>query len=186
VGPEAFTEVRYLADRRHRLARTVIPAVATAFADAFGRLSGGLIRAYRHEDAEVIVVALGSVIGTLEETVDELRADGVPAGVLAVRSFRPFPYDAVRDALQAAKRVVVLERALAPGAGGIVSADVRTALGGLPIPVHTVVAGLGGRPVTKASLRHMLDDAAAGRLAASTFLDLRRDLIERELSGSTP
>ncbi|MFW6203721.1 MAG: transketolase C-terminal domain-containing protein [Actinomycetota bacterium] len=184
VGPEAFTEVRYLADRRHRLARSVIPAVAASFEDAFGRRSGGLVRPYAHEDAEVVVVALGSVLGTLEEVVDDLRSDGVPVGLLSVRTYRPFPYDAVRDALENAARVVVLERSVAPGAGGAVTADVRTALAGLTTPVHTVVAGLGGRPITKTSLRGMLTDAAAGRLEPSTFLDLHRELIEKELIGS--
>ncbi|MFW6091675.1 MAG: transketolase C-terminal domain-containing protein [Actinomycetota bacterium] len=184
VGPEAFTEVRYLSDRRHRLARSVIPAVATAFEGAFGRRSGGLVRPYATEDADVVVVAMGSVLGTLEEAVDDLRSDGVPVGLLSLRTYRPFPYDAVRDALENAARVVVLERSVAPGAGGAVTADVRAALAGLTTPVHTVVAGLGGRPITKTSLRGMLSDAAAARLEPSTFLDLRHELVEKELSGS--
>lgn len=183
VGPDAFTEVRYLADRRHRLARSVIPAVANAF-EAFGRRSGGLTRPYANEDAEVVVVALGSVVGTLEETVDDLRSNGVPVGLLSIRSYRPFPHAVVRDAFEDATRVVVLERSLTPGADGAVTADVRTALAGLTTPVHTVFAGLGGRPITKKSLHDMLTDAAAGTLEPSTFLDLRRELIAKELLGS--
>ncbi len=132
------------------------------------------------------MVALGSVVGTLEEAVDDLRADGVPVGLLSIRSFRPFPHEAVRDALREAKRVVVLERALAPGGSGIVTADVYAALAGQPVPVHTVVAGLGGRPVTTAALRTMLADAASGTLGPHTVLDLRRELIEPELTRSTP
>jgi pyruvate ferredoxin oxidoreductase alpha subunit len=176
VGPEAFTEVRYLAHMRQLDALTVVPAVAAEFADRFGRTSGGLVRPYRTEDAETVVIALGSVLGTLKDTVDELRADGVSVGVVGITTFRPFPYDALRAAVGGAARVVVLERAFSVGTGGIVTADVRTAIPDRPL--HTVVAGLGGRPVTEASLRALLlrDD-----LEPLTFLDLNTDLVEREL-----
>src|SRR4249919_203370 len=73
VGPEAFTEVRYLAHAKQMQALDMIPEVAAEFAGMFGRDSGGLVRAYRADDAETIVVALGSVMGTIEETIDELR-----------------------------------------------------------------------------------------------------------------
>jgi pyruvate ferredoxin oxidoreductase alpha subunit len=181
VGPDAFTEVRYLAHAKHLQALEVIPRVATEFAAVFGRDSGGLVRSYRCEDAETVVVALGSVLGTIKDTVDELRDEGMSIGVLGVTSFRPFPYDAVQTALQGARRVVVLERALAVGTGGIVSADVRTATAGDVARAYTVIAGLGGRPVTKKSLRGLFADAAADRLEPLTFLDLKRDLVEREL-----
>ncbi|MEU4294755.1 transketolase C-terminal domain-containing protein [Kribbella sp. NPDC026596] len=178
VGPDAFTEVRYLAHAKHLRALDVIPEVATDFATAFGRDSGGLVRDYRCADAETVVVALGSVLGTVKDTVDELRDEGVSIGVLGVTSFRPFPFDAVRTALRGVRRVVVLERALAVGVGGIVAADVRTAWTGEP---YTVIAGLGGRPVTKKSLRALFADVVADRLEPLTFLDLKSDLVEREL-----
>ena len=76
VGPEAFFEVKYLAHAKQMQALDLIPGIAAEFAEAFGRESGGLLRTYRAEDAETIVVALGSVLGTIEETVDELRERG--------------------------------------------------------------------------------------------------------------
>lgn len=179
VGPEAFTEVRYLAHQKHLQALEVIPRIAAEFTTAFGRDSGGLVRPYRCEDAETVVVALGSVLGTIKDTVDELRDEGMSIGVLGVTSFRPFPFDAVRTALRGVRRVVVLERALAVGIGGIIAADVRAAVPG--VRGCTVIAGLGGRPVTKASLRVLFTDAAADRLEALTFLDLKHDVIDREL-----
>ncbi len=78
--------------------------------------------------------------------------------------------------------MVVLEKTLAVGIGGVVSSNVRTALAELAIPTTTVVAGLGGRPITSASLAGLLARAEAGELAELEFLDLRRDLIERELA----
>ena len=172
VGPEAFTEVRYLAHARQLQALTLIPEVVAEFAKTFGRDSGGLVRGYRLEDADTVVVALGSVLGTIKDTVDELRGDGMRVGILGIATFRPFPSAAIRDALGSdgrVKRLVVLERALATGVGGIVSADLRMALAGGMAPARaaepvmsTVIAGLGGRAITRVSLRTMLTEAVAG------------------------
>ena len=181
VGPEAFTEVRYLAHAKQMQALDLIPEVAADFKAGFGRDSGGLVRGYRTDDAETIVVALGSVLGTIEDTIDELRDDGEKIGALAIKTFRPWPMDEVREALAHAKRVVVLEKTLAVGIGGVASLNVRIALQGLPAHVYTVIAGLGGRPITKASLRPLFRDAIGDRLGLVTFLDLDRALVEREL-----
>jgi pyruvate ferredoxin oxidoreductase alpha subunit len=181
VGPEAFMEVKYLAHAKQMQALDLIPEIAADFKHAFGRDSGGLIRGYRTEDAETIIVALGSVLGTIKDTVDELREQGVSIGVVGITSFRPFPLDAVRAALAGAQRVLVLEKALAVGIGGIVSANVRMALTGLRLHGYTVIAGLGGRPITKASLHALFTDAAADRLQPLTFLDLDWELVNREV-----
>src|SRR6476619_3987051 len=181
VGPEAFMEVRYLAHAKQISALARIPQIAAEFAERFGRNSGGLVRGYRCEDAETIVVALGSVIGTLKETVDSLRESGVRIGVLGIQSYRPFPLAAVRAALQGARRVVVLEKSFSVGLGGVLSTDVRLALSGLTLHGYTVVAGLGGRAITKASLERMLREAIADKLEPLTFLDLDWRIVNRQL-----
>jgi pyruvate ferredoxin oxidoreductase alpha subunit len=182
VGPEMFTEVRYLAHQVQLDALEVVERVSREFCSVFGRESGGLVRPYRLAGADTVVVALGSVLGTLKDAVDDARAAGERVGVLGITSFRPFPYDAVRAALAGARRVVVLDRALAPGVGGIVAQDVRAALAGSGTDVRCVVAGLGGRPITQGSLLGMLDDALADRLAPLTFLDLNHEVVEREIA----
>ena len=182
VGPEAFMEVRYLAHAKQMRALELIPGWADEFRAAFGRESGGLLHRYRTEDADTVVVALGSVLGTLKDTVDELRRDGVKIGVLGITCFRPWPLAAVRSALERAERVVVIEKSLAVGLGGIVSSNVGTSFGGSPGAVHAVIAGLGGRAITRASLSRMLADAVHGRLEPLTFLDLDRALVERALA----
>lgn len=174
-------EVRALAHAKQMEALDVIPRVAADFRAVFGRDSGGLVRPYRTEDAETVVVALGSVLGTIKDVVDERRDRGERVGVLGITSFRPFPLDAVRAALVHARRVVVLEKALAVGIGGIVSANVRMALSGVTLDGSTVIAGLGGRPITGASVHALLDRAVAGQLPALSFLDLDEHLVEREL-----
>ena len=89
VGPEAFAEVKYLMHAKQMAALDEIPLIADEFRAAFGRSSGGLLKPYRVEDAETVVVALGSVLGTIEEVVDGLRDEGVSVGVLGITCFRP-------------------------------------------------------------------------------------------------
>jgi pyruvate ferredoxin oxidoreductase alpha subunit len=181
VGPEAFTEVKYLAHAKQLQALDLIPQVSAEFGSKFNRLSGGLVRKYRADDAETVVVALGSVLGTIEDAIDEMRDRGVRIGALAIKSFRPFPLEEVREALEGAQRVVVLEKALAVGIGGIVSANVRMALSGVQLNGYTVIAGLGGRPITRKSLLGLFEDAVADRLDSLTFLDMKWETVEAEL-----
>jgi len=183
VGPEAFTEVRWLAHHKQLEALAAIPGLAEEFAKAFGRRAAGpndccgLVTDYFAEGSDTVVVALGATIGTLEDTVDEMRADGASIGVLGITSYRPFPTAVIREKLKNAKRVVVLERAFAVGIGGVVDSDIRMALGGLPIEQNTVVAGLGGRAITRASLRDVLTKSINGEVEPLTFLDLNEGMI---------
>jgi pyruvate ferredoxin oxidoreductase alpha subunit len=181
VGPEAFTEVKYLAHVKQTQALESIPRLAGELSGVLGREHEGLVRDYRLQEADTVVVALGSVLGTIEDAIDTLRDEGVRIGALGIKAFRPFPLQEVRDVLGRARRVVVLERAFAIGVGGIVSQDVQVALSGTGAHVHTVVAGLGGRSITAGSLREMLSRAVAGDLEPFTFLDLDHELVAREL-----
>lgn len=182
VGPEAFAEVRYLQHHKQLLALERIPAIAREFQERFGRASGGLVKCYRCDDAETVVVALGSVNGTVKDVVDEMREEGHRIGSLAIGSFRPFPLAEVRTALAHAARVVVLEKCLAVGIGGIVSSDVRKALSGLALKGYTVIAGLGGRAITRKSLRSLFHQAQRDELESLTFLDLKWDIVNREIA----
>jgi pyruvate ferredoxin oxidoreductase alpha subunit len=182
VGPEAFAEVRYLAHHKHLQAVEVIPELSAEFANIFGRDSGGLIQSYRAEDADTIIVALGSVVGTIKDVVDEMRDQGVSVGAVKIISFRPFPMLALRAALENAKRVIVVEKAFADGLGGIVVGGVRMALRGLTTPIYTIIAGLGGRPITKASLHRAFGEAVADEIDDPHFLDLDWAIVDHELA----
>ncbi len=186
VGPEAFTEVKYLMHAKQVQALDAIPTIAAAFEEQLGRRAGGLVRPYRVDGADTVVVGLGSMLGTMEEVADQLRSDGEQVGVLGIKCFRPWPRDEVRAALAGARRVVVVEKAFAVGAGGIVGQNTRLALQGLPVEVYDVVAGLGGRPVTVASVRALLDRVLAGEVDPMRlhFLDLDTALVQRELGRS--
>ncbi len=181
VGPDAFSEVRYLAHYKQLEALEKIPVIAAEFEAAFGRASGGLARAYRTDDAETVVVGLGSINGTIKETVDAMRADGHAIGCVSICTFRPFPLAEVREALQRAKRIVCVEKCLAPGLGGIVASNVRMALRGVAHRVYTVIAGLGGRPIPRASLKDVFERARNDELDDVTFLDLNWRVVNEQL-----
>ena len=180
VGPEAFEEVRYLAHLRQLDALDRIPVISSAFEDATGRRSGGLLSTYRIDDAETIVVALGSVLGTIKDAVDIRREAGERIGVVGITSFRPFPFQAVRDVLCAARQVVVIEKAFSIGFGGVLATDLALALQGTDCELRSVIAGLGGRSITRLSLEDLFATAALGHLEALTFLDLDHGVVERE------
>ena len=179
VGPEAFTEVRYLMQQRMDTAIGTVAEVAHDFREAFGRSSGGLVRGYRLEDADTVLVTLGSVAGAATEVVDELREQGIAAGTLTLTCFRPWPDEAVREALAGARRVVVLERAFSVGRGSIVGQDVRDSLHDLPVTVVEAVGGLGGRPVRRSDVRRLVEGVAADLLPTGRlhFLDLDHALL---------
>jgi pyruvate ferredoxin oxidoreductase alpha subunit len=182
VGPEAFSEVRYLAHQKQMEALECIPAVAAEFADIFGREAGGLVRPYRTDDAETIVVALGSVNGTIKEVVDQQREAGAGIGSVSISSFRPFPLAALCDLLERAKRVICVEKSLAPGLGGVLASNIRMALRGHAMPVYTVIAGLGGREITRKSLTDVFGRAACDNLEDVTFLDLNWEVVHQQLA----
>jgi len=187
VGPEAFTEVKYLGHFKLLKALEIIPELSHQFSEIFGRSAGGaddfngLVTKYFVEDAEVVFVALGSVLGTIKDAVDEHRKRGVKVGAMGITSFRPFPLDEVRKTLKHSQKIVVVERAFAPGIGGIVSSNIRTSLSGIDIKIHTVVAGLGGRPITLASISDLVDKTLYGSLDEFSFMDLDVELVNREL-----
>ncbi len=181
VGPEAFTEVRYLAHQKLLEALDVIPEIDREFAEIFGRSTGGLISSYRCDDAETIVVALGSINGTIQDSVDELREHGELVGSVSIKSFRPFPLEALQTALLNAKRIVCVEKDLAPGLGGPLASNVRMSQRGQSHPVYTVIAGLGGRPIPQKSLVDIFQRAAKDELDDISFLDINWQVINEQL-----
>src|SRR5450631_3152096 len=106
VGPEAFTEVRYLSHHKQLRALDRIPEISESFREHFGRSCGGLLRRYRTEDAQTIVVALGSINGTIQDVVDDMRDEGHAIGSISISCYRPFPLLALKAAIGAAQRVV--------------------------------------------------------------------------------
>ena len=181
VGPEAFAEVRYLSHHKHLRALETVPRLNQAFHDVVQRPSGQFLETYQAEDADTLILALGSVNGTIKDAVDTLRKEGWPVGSIKLSLYRPFPSHALRHVVGNAKRVIVIEKDLAVGMGGIVSSDVKMALRGLPTLVETVIAGLGGRAISRASIIDVVKQASLEGLEEPHFLDLNWNVINGEL-----
>jgi pyruvate ferredoxin oxidoreductase alpha subunit len=188
AGPDIFTETKYLAHQAMLGAIERLEEASERFAEVFGRRSGRPVRVLGVDDAgptprgrhgQIAVIAMGSVLGTLEAVLPALREDGVDVHLIALGAFRPFPSQALADAIGQASRVVVIDRAIQVGVGGVLSGAVRRAMKGSPAPLHSVVAGLGGRPITEEALSGIVRRAHTGDLADLTFMDLRDDVIAK-------
>jgi pyruvate ferredoxin oxidoreductase alpha subunit len=166
-----------LAHKKQIDALGVIQCVGDSFKQKFGRDSGGLLHEYNIENAETVVVALGSVAGTIKDATDELNAAGERFGVLSIASYRPFPAEAIRNSLKNAKRAIVVEKAFAVGIGGILSQEIELALKGLDVEVVSIIAGLGGRNITKSALK---DCFLKKDHEKTTFLGLKEEIIAKE------
>ena len=189
VGPEAFTEVRYLAHAKQMQALDLIPQIAAEFERGVRpRAPAASSAATAPTTPRPIVVALGSVLGHDRGRVDELRERGREdrRARHQVASGRSRSTRCARRSAHA-PRVVVLEKALAVGIGGIVVADVRMALSGLPIArATTVIAGLGGRADhRRRRCARLFDDAVADRLEPLTLPRPGPRLVERELARTS-
>ena len=149
---------------RHRraigAAMARVPELAAAADREWRERTGrgwGVLERYRCEDAELVIVTLGSMCGTAREAVDALRASGLAAGLLKVRLFRPLPAAELRAALAGVRDVLVLERDFSPGAGGVLHQELRAALYGMKDApgVHGVLAGVGGVNVSAAMIAEL-------------------------------
>ena len=182
VGPEAFFEVKYLAHAKQMQAMDLIPEVATEFASEFGASRAGSCAPTAPRTPRRSWSRSARCWGRSRRRSTSCATRGSGSARSGLKSFRPFPLEEVRGALGGAQRVVVLEKALAVGIGGIVSANVRTALSGIQLHGYTVIAGLGGRSITKESLLRLFEAAVADELKPLSFLDLKSEIVERELA----
>ena len=152
-----YTEARFAIEAAHRRAPAVLAAAFDDFAAATGRRYSPDIDSYRTDDADVILVVMGTAAQTAQLAADALRAEGTPTGVLSIRRFRPFPAGAITDAVRNAKRVVVFDRSVSIGSGGIVAGEIRSALHGKSVPsLVALIGGLGGRDVSIATLKRAM------------------------------
>lgn len=153
VGPYSVTDFYMEAKRNQAEGMKHVEKVLLDVAKEFKDLSGreyGLFEAYRMEDAERAVVMIGSAAGTTKDAIDRLRAQGEKVGLIKIRLFRPFPADAIAEALKDVKAVAVMDRAEGySNHGGPLGADVMAALFCAKSSAHAVniVYGLGGRDV---------------------------------------
>jgi len=181
--PPYYMEFRYMLDQAVLGSKKVIEDVGREFGEKFGR-GYGLLEPYRCEDADFVIVTMGSLAGEVKDVVDELRGRGKRVGVLKLRSFRPFPSEEVAEVLSNVKAFAVMEKDISLGSFGALFLDVVAALqvGGVRIPAVNVISGLANRDVTPADVRRvfeMVEEAAKkGSVKETVWLGLRTELLE--------
>ncbi len=161
TGPHLFMEMRYQMWEAMEHARAVAQEADEEFGQIFGHRYG-LTEAYGCEDAELVLVGSGSLVGTLREVVDERRERGERIGLLKIRYLRPFPTQQVRQAVASAQQIAVIDRNVSVGMGGVFWQEVRSALYGSQVrdrPVLGFIAGLGGRDVTPGTVDQIIQIA---------------------------
>lgn len=182
ADPSTYTEFRYLQFDAQQKALAKIEEVAKEFQETFGRSFGGLIDTYHTEDADVVLVTMGSVIGTIKDAIDEMRSEGIKVGLVKVRSYRPFPVQALRKAMKDAGVIAVIEKDVSIGNEAGLVTDLKAAFYNSKIrtPIIGFTAGLGGRDITVKDIRKIVQKASAAKKSIESefeFLDLRTEIL---------
>ncbi len=181
--PEYIQEVRYQTEESMLNAKKVIQEVNDEFAEMFGRNYHGMIEEYRTEDADAILVTIGTVTSTAREVIDEYRAKGKKVGLVKLRFFRPFPIEKFIDIAKRTKAMGVYDRSISFGSGGPSFIEVKSAIyGHASIPMINFLAGLGGRDVMSDDIKLMLDKTLDAAKTGKT----EKDVVWIGTRGVTP
>lgn len=178
--PDIYTEARKAQDEALKSSKPVIQELFDQFAKQFGR-QYKLVETYKTEDADTIIVAMGSIAQTAMTAIDCMREAGKKVGIARIRVFRPFPAKEVVEAVKKAKNLVLLDRVSSFAGGevsGPVALEIKSALYDrkLTPKVGNFLVGLGGRDVTDQNFEEMVDRVASakdGELPAYEFINVR-------------
>ena len=176
AGPDTNYVFKFREHQGVLAARDVIRETEKEFADVFGRMYSGLVENYRTEDADYILITLGSIAGLCRETADKLRENGIKAGVVRIRYMRPFPNEEIAQALKNAKAYGVLEKDISFGNEGTVFTNVNSALkkAGSAINGYDFIGGLGGRNISAGDIEDIYNGIINGTENVN-FIGIRGD-----------
>ena len=160
AGPDHNTAFKYKEHLGLLNAKKIIAQAEDRFAEIFGRRYTGLTESYRTDDAEYIIITLGSISGLIRETVDKLRESGDKVGLLRIRYMRPFPNEEICKAVKKTRAVAVLEKDISFGNEGTVYTNVNSALhkAGLSVPSSNYIGGLGGKNISEEEILKIFED----------------------------
>lgn len=159
VNRDHYFELRYKIFESMERAGRLLTEAGQEFGEVFGRPYAP-VESYLLDDAEIVIVSAGAMTSNVRQTVKELRARGVKAGLMRLVAFRPFPVSEVRSLLVGRSKVAVLDRNMSPGHSGVFAQEIRSALSGQPDapPVYGYVVGLGGRDVRVETVTEVVED----------------------------
>ena len=161
VDQPTYNLMRREMDEAMTMVVPALEAASSAWKEATGR-EYGVYEEYRGDDADVLIVTMGSLAGTAREAVDRLRDTGTRAGLFKLRLFRPFPTETLRIALGGGRTLIVMDRNFSPGLGGMLHQELKAALYGLdnPPPLHGIMVGVGGVNVTPTKMQELVSTYA--------------------------
>lgn len=154
TDPDYYMEARYAMELAMERSKDVIAKANKEFAELFGR-EYGFVEKYKCEDADIILVAMGSVCSTIKDAIDDLRKKGEKVGLLRVRVFRPFPVDEIHDALKGASKVAVIDKNISFGIGGVLYNNIKAKM--CDVESYGFIVGLGGRDIKPSTIRDIVD-----------------------------
>ena len=160
AGPDTNTFFKYKEHTGLLNVREVVKEAESRFESIFGRHYSGLTESYKTDDADYILITLGSISGLVRETVDKLREQGEKVGLLRIRYMRPFPNEEIAESVKNAKSVAVLEKDISFGNEGAVYTNVNSALqkSGISIPTSDYIGGLGGRNISPQEIENIFEE----------------------------
>lgn len=183
ADPDYYMETRFAIQETMKESLGYLSEISKEFASVFGRdYKDLLVQEYQVKDAEKVIVAMGSVCGTIKEVVDEQRAKGKKVGLLRIITYRPFPYARVYEALKDVVKVAVLDKAVSLGAYAPVSVEIKAVFYGKkkgPKIISSFVGGLGGRDITLETIHEVFRRLTAKEVN-SDFVDLKPELLKEE------
>ncbi len=183
ADPDYYMEARFAIQETMKESLGYLSEISQEFAAVFSRdYKDLLVEEYQLKDAEKVIVAMGSVCGTIKEVVDAQRAKGKKVGLLRIITYRPFPYARVYEALKNVAKVAVLDKAVSLGAYAPVAVEVKAAFYGKkksPKIISSFVAGLGGRDITLETISEVFR-RLTGKEVNSDFVDLKPELLKEE------
>ncbi|MFC1514991.1 pyruvate ferredoxin oxidoreductase [Candidatus Omnitrophota bacterium] len=178
--PSVYTETRFAMQKTMEEVLALIPKVAADFKKVFGREGLTYFEEYKTDDAEIVLVALGSVCGTIKDVIDEQREKGVKVGLLKLVTYRPFPKSQLYEALKNIPHIGVIEKAISLGSDGPVYTEIKSLFQGNDASrLSGFVAGLGGRDITKKTIADIIA-LTKKEQNSCTFMDLNKDLLWEE------
>jgi len=176
--PTVYTETRFAIQDTFKDLLKLIPDVGAEYSKVFGRQSIRLVEEYLMEDADTVLVAMGSVCGTIKDVIDLERQKGKKVGLLKVVTYRPFPKEAIKKSLAKVKSIGVLDKDISLGSDGALFTEVK-AITPEDKKISGFIAGLGGRDIRPESIEKMIVATEKGS-GSSEFIDLNKDLLWNE------
>ena len=173
--PGVYAETRYAIHKTLEETIDLIPQIGKEYKDLFSRDSVKLIESYKLEDADLAIVAMGSVCGTIKDVVDAEREKGKKVGLLKIVAYRPFPKDAIKAALSKIPCVAVVDKDISLGSDGALYSEIKS-ISNSDKKVSGFVAGLGGKDITVNTIKGIITSTEK-ETSSCTFVDLNKDLL---------